>query len=282
MKLQTILETLDPELMERIVSRRDALRGAGKWGRDLALASVPLALAATATDAFAAHPDLTPEIVEVLNFALTLEHLEAEFYNIGLTGSPTPPPFGVGPIQFTRLIPANLRPVFLQIAKHENAHVKLLQAVLGPQAKPKPEFDFTGGGRFPDVFSNFRTFATLAQGFEDTGVRAYKGQAPKLMPSDFLLTVALQIHSVEARHAAQVRRLEASPADKAFITLNRTDVPALQPVYAGEEQITQLGVNVANVLPDFVQNKEEVASRAFDEPLTMEQVLAIVRPFIKG
>lgn len=281
MKPKTILEALDPELMERTVSRRDALRGAGKWGRDLALASVPLALAATAKDAFAAHPDLTPEIVEVLNFALTLEHLEAEFYNIGLTGSPTAPPPS-GPLQFTRLIPADLRPVFLQIAKHENAHVKLLQAVLGPQARPKPEFDFTGGGRFPDVFSNFKTFATLAQGFEDTGVRAYKGQAPKLMPSDFILTVALSIHSVEARHAAEVRRLEASPADKAFITLNQNDVPALQPVYAGEEQTVQLGVNVANVLPDFVQNKAEVASRAFDEPLTMEQVLAIVRPFIKG
>jgi hypothetical protein len=283
MKPQTILETLDPELTERIVSRRDALRSAGKWGRELALASVPLALAATAKDAFGQAAALPQQIVDVLNFALTLEELEAEFYNIGLTGSPTPPPPLSGPNQFTRLIPANLRPVFLQIDKHENAHVRLLRGALGPRAIPKPTFDFTGGGRFPDVFSNFQTFAILAQGFEDTGVRAYKGQAPNLMSNEFILTTALEIHSVEARHAAEVRRVRGQ---RAFITLNQTDVPALQPVYQGEEQTTQRGlgveVNVANVLPDFVQNKAEVASRAFDEPLTREQVLAIVAPFIRS
>lgn len=286
MKPNTFLEALDPELTELTVSRRDALRGAGKWGMEFALASIPLALAATAKDAFG-QGGLPQEFVDVLNFALTLEELEAEFYNIGLTGSPTPPPPS-GPLQFNRLIPADLRPVFLQIDKHENAHVRLLRAVLGAQAKPKPQFDFTGGGRFPDVFSNFQTFATLAQGFEDTGVRAYKGQAPKLMPNDFLLTVALQIHSVEARHAAEVRRLAASPAEKAWITLNNTKVAALQPIYAGEQQTTQAGVNVASLLPNFDKfpldqaAKEAAASEAFDEPLTMEQVLAIVAPFIKG
>jgi rubrerythrin len=47
----------------------------------------------------------------------------------------------------------------------------------------------------------------LAQAFEDTGVRAYKGQAANLMSKPDLLTAALQIHSVEARHASEVRRL---------------------------------------------------------------------------
>lgn len=278
MKPKTILETLDPELMERIVSRREALRGAGRWGRELALASVPLALAAGARDAFGQAPALPAEIVDVLNFALTLEELEAEFYNRGLTGSPTAPPPS-GPNQFIPLIPPRFRPVFLQIAKHENAHVRLLRGVLGSKARAKPEFDFTGGGAFADVFTNFQTFATLAQGFEDTGVRAYKGQAPKLMPNELILTTALRIHSVEARHAAQVRRIRGQ---KPWIVLNQTDVPALQPVYQGEEQTTQLGIDIPSLLPDFVQNKAEVASRAFDEPLTMQQVLAIVEPFIKG
>jgi hypothetical protein len=47
----------------------------------------------------------------------------------------------------------------------------------------------------------------LAQAFEDTGVRAYKGQAGNVMSNKTVLQAALQIHSVEARHASQVRRM---------------------------------------------------------------------------
>ena len=57
--------------------------------------------------------------------------------------------------------------------------------------------------RLEDVFSNYKTFLAVSQALEDTGVRAYKGQAGNLKSSDEILTVALQIHSVEARHAAQ-------------------------------------------------------------------------------
>lgn len=255
-----ILETIDPEIAGRIVSRRDAVRGAGKWGMGLALASVPVALGLAAKSAFGNH--LPQEVINVLNFALTLEFLEAEFYTRGLAQP-------------------NLirdREVFDQIAKHEVQHVALLKAVLGDDAVAKPRFDFTAGGKFPDVFTNYRTFVTLAQGFEDTGVRAYKGQAPKLINVDAILTVALQIHAVEALHASKVRRLSTSPAEKGWITLAETDVPALQPVYQGEDQVVQLDVNVVNVTPAFVDAR--AASEAFDEPLTMEQVLAIARQFI--
>ena len=48
--------------------------------------------------------------------------------------------------------------------------------------------------------------------FEDLGVAAYKGQAGNLMASDEILTAALQIHSVEARHAAEVRRILGMPS----------------------------------------------------------------------
>ena len=51
---------------------------------------------------------------------------------------------------------------------------------------------------------------SLAQAFEDTGVRAYKGQAKNLISTPDLLTAALQIHSVEARHAAAIRDLIAN------------------------------------------------------------------------
>lgn len=258
-----ILESIDPEIGERIVSRRDALRGAGKWGAGIAFASVPVALGVLAKSAFG-QGGLPQEIVDILNYALTLEYLEAEFYNTGLAQP--------------NLI--REREVFDQIRRHENAHVDLLKTVLGPAAVAKPEFDFTAGGMFPDVFSNYTTFVTLAQGFEDTGVRAYKGQAPELIPFDLLLTVALQIHAVEAMHASKVRRLSASPADQGWIPLAETDAPPLQAVYQGEAEVVQLGVNIVNVTPDFVDAR--AASESFDEPLTMQQVLAIASPFIVG
>ena len=56
------------------------------------------------------------------------------------------------------------------------------------------------------MFANFDTFATLSSTFEDLGVAAYKGQAGNLQGTP-VLTTALQIHSVEARHAAEVRRV---------------------------------------------------------------------------
>ena len=72
--------------------------------------------------------------------------------------------------------------------------------------------DFTAGGKYADVFSNFKTFLALSQTFEDLGVAAYKGQAGNLMGYGAILTAALQIHSVEARHAAEVRRIGGKKA----------------------------------------------------------------------
>ena len=198
----------------------------------------------------------TATITEVLNFALTLEYLEDEFYKAGLAAS--------------GLIPSGDRAIFAQISQHETAHVNLLKGALGVNAIAKPTFDFTAGGSFPTVFTSYATFLALSQGFEDTGVRAYKGQATALMSDDATLTTALQIHSVEARHAAQVRRLRGQ---KGWITFNMTDVSALAAVYAGEDTHVQGGVEVGTTA---------AASEAFDEPLTMSEVLAIAGPFITG
>ena len=105
------------------------------------------------------------------------------------------------------VIPSKYRTVFRTIGQHENAHVKLLKGVLGSAAVAAPGVDFTAGGKYADVFENFDTFLTLSQTFEDLGVAAYKGQAGNLIGSKDVLTVALQIHSVEARHASEVRRI---------------------------------------------------------------------------
>jgi rubrerythrin len=274
MSNESILGGLDPEVLDVMATRRDALRGAGRWGMGLAMASVPLALASMAKSAFA---QTTPQaVVDVLNFALTLEELEAEFYVMGMNAA--------------GLIPAADRQIFGTIRDHEVAHVQFLRNALGSAAVAKPTFDFTAGGAFTP-FSNYDQFKALAQAFEDTGVRAYKGQAPVLLQSKPILRAALTIHSVEARHASEVRRLRGNFADQepqqGWITLNLrgTDMPAAtQPVYDGEELTTQAGVNIAT-LPGAATGSTigaNAASEAFDEPLTRAQVLAIVDAFIVG
>jgi hypothetical protein len=248
MKDKTILGSLDAELMDQVVSRRGAVARGGKMAGVVALASMPVMFGLMAKRAFAQSAALPQGIIDVLNFALTLEYLEDEYYRTGL---------GSG------IIPAADQPIFQQISAHEAAHVALLQGALGASAVVKPTFDFTAGGTF-DPFANYEIFKALSQGFEDAGVRAYKGQAANLITDDAILTTALQIHSVEARHASAVRRLRGQ---KGWITGNQTDVPQLAPVYAGEDAANGSATSAA-------------AAEAFDEPLTKEQVLAIAGLFI--
>ena len=269
----TVLGGIDPEITDRLLTRRDAIsRGAAtssKVAVGLALASVPVALAALATDAFAATA-LPQDIIDVLNFALTLEYLESSFYNAGVGTS--------------GLIPGSDLAIFQQIQKHENAHVAFLLAVLGSAAVAKPTFDFTAGGMFPDVFSNYATFQAVSQAFEDTGVRAYKGQAPNLMSQPDILTAALQIHSVEARHAAEVRRLRGL---EGWIIGTMGNLPAAvnSAVYGpgnpptdfpAEDNAVQGGVNLMSI----TNYGADPLSAAFDEPLDKATVLAIAGPFI--
>ena len=184
-----ILDTIDPEVAGRVIaSRRDVF---SKYGKLAVMGSAPLVLAMASTEAFAAG-GLPQQVVDVLNFALTLEYLEAAFYS---TGNKT-----------KGLIPAKYKSLFRTIGAHETAHVKLLKGALGSAAVAAPKVDFTAGGKYADVFSNFDTFSTLSMTFEDLGVAAYKGQAGNLAGTP-VLTTALQIHSVEARHASAVRPL---------------------------------------------------------------------------
>lgn len=185
----TILSAIEPELADTIVaSRRDMFTKYAKAAG--IMTSAPLVLALASNQAFG---QSLPKVIEdTLNFALTLEYLEAAFYKQGNASG---------------VIPSEYRSVFRTIGQHEDAHVKLLKGVLGSAAVAAPGVDFTAGGKYADVFENFDTFLTLSQTFEDLGVAAYKGQAGNLMGSKEVLTVALQIHSVEARHASEVRRI---------------------------------------------------------------------------
>ncbi len=261
----------EPGPTERAISRREAFRAGGTAvavaGAGLRLASVPLAFAALARPTRA---QVMTDVIAVLNFALTLEYLEDEFYRTGLASDVA-----------AALSPAE-RIAVGQVSKHETAHVAVLQATitnLKGDFIPKPTFDFTAGGLFGDVFSNRDTFLAVAQTFEDTGVRAYKGQAGNVMANDAVLTAALQIHAVEARHASQIRRLRGQ---KGWITGDsRGDLPpATQATYEGEGNTTHAGVDAAP-FGNGVGGTDAV-TEAFDEPLTMEAVLVIVDPFIVG
>jgi hypothetical protein len=249
---KSMFDELDPDIIDRVVSRRKALMTAGKLGAGLALASVPVTFGLLSTKAFAKN-SAPQDVIEVLNYALTLEYLENRFYATGVGSS--------------GLIPSSDAQIFGQIAKHEAAHVALLKGAitqLGGQPIAEPVFNYTKN--FPDVFTNYQTFLAVSQGFEDTGVRAYKGRAADLAAfNKDVLQTALQIHSVEARHAAIVRRLRGQ---KGWITGNdRGGLPAAaQPIYNGEENTMQLTVPVTS-------------TEAYDEPLGVNEVLAIVSLF---
>lgn len=266
----------DPEIYDRLSPRRKVIQQFSKLGGRLALSAVPLALGSLFSKAYGRGTNGT--IVEVLQYALTLEYLEAEFYTKAVQSGivPAGPPTGA----------------FTTIRDHENAHVAFLKAALtasGATPVAKPTFDFSAGngsgnGPFKEVFTNYQLLLAVAQAFEDTGVRAYKGRAAELIANNDVLTAALQIHSVEARHAAHIRymrrNLLSNTDIKPWITGKDTGAigAAVQAIYNGEEASTQAGINIVNINGSGIT--VNAATEAFDEPLTDAAVLAIVDPFI--
>ena len=243
-------------------SRREAFKKMGNFSKKLSLAAIPaVVLNSLPKVAFAQDAD----VFGVLNYALTLEYLEAKYYMMGVGAD--------------GLIPSDDMPVFQQISKHETAHVNFLKdtiEALGGTPVAEPTFDFTAGGAFPDPFdpANYAVFMILAQAFEDTGVRAYKGQAGALMAAadnatmNTALTAALSIHGVEARHASQVRRMRMLKGWIVNADPIEGQEAATQPIYAGEDNVTQGNVDVTTITDVGM----EAVTEAFDEPLTMDQV----------
>ncbi|MBC7689806.1 MAG: ferritin-like domain-containing protein [Aquabacterium sp.] len=287
MKVENIIneiESIDPEVFARLDGRRNAMKNFAKFSGKIALASMPLAFGSMLNKAYGSPSGTTDAITDVLNFALTLEYLESEFYKAGYSAG----------IAGTLAIPAGA-PIgaIKTIRDHEAAHVAFLRTTITalggtPVTKTAASFDFTAKGTFPTVFSDYTVFLAVAQTFEDTGVRAYKGQAGNLMGKKDVLTAALNIHSVEARHASHIRQMRKAngglvPAGvnvKPWITLNQSGIgtTAVQASYNGEEATTQATVNIVNI-GGFVISAN-AASEAFDEALTKDQVLAIVTPFL--
>ena len=260
--------TINPdELLElctgdsKELDRRNALLKAGKAGLQMLLTSLPFGLAAGCASTTGKLVAKNPKrAADVLNFALLLERRESEFYKIGLE---TP-----------GLVPESDRAVIEQIGRNETRHVIFLTTGItgiGDTPDTSTQFDHTGHGKVPDVFTNYRSFLKLAQTNEETGVRAYKGQAPFLMDSPTLLTAALRIHSSEGRHVALLRHLRGL---KGWITeAENTGYSAI--TYEDEANTTQLGVAMTSVS----KVSHHALTEAFDEPLTRAQVMQVVGPF---
>ncbi|MDB5192214.1 MAG: hypothetical protein JWQ96_1777 [Segetibacter sp.] len=268
------LEKVDPEFNERISPRRAAIKNMAGFGTKVALAAVPVALGSLLTKAYG--QTQPTDVNGILNFALTLEYLEAEFYTMGVSAHGTL-------LAGTPAIGA-----LTVIRDDENKHVAFLRSAIGATAVAKPNFDFTAGGTFPNPFlpTNYDVFLALAQAFEDTGVRAYKGQAPNLMGNKTVLAAALGIHSVEARHAShirQMRKARGASTTKPWITGNdRGGIPAAaQAVYNGEELDTQAGARITGIAADGITITSAAATESFDEPLTYAEAFSIAKLFIK-
>jgi len=161
--------------------RKTAIAGAGAM-------SAGAVLSAFATPALAAGSGLPPSSfgkgdVGILNYALTLEYLEAAFYN------------GASAANMSLSGQAN---AFLKIAtRDENAHVKFLKEHLGSKAAKEPKFDFKGANTSPSMFM------ATSEVLENTGVHAYSGQALNIK-SPAYVKAALSILTIEARHASVI------------------------------------------------------------------------------
>jgi hypothetical protein len=133
--------------------------------------------------------------VSILNFALTLEYLEAAFYAEAVKMGKFAGSVGT----FAKIVSA-----------HENAHVAFLKGALGKAAVKQPAFNFKG------TTADEAKFKATAQVLEDTGVAAYLGQVGNIKTKKIVLAAA-SILPVEARHAGWIRGLNGvSGAPRAF------------------------------------------------------------------
>ena len=208
---------------ENSSDRRNFLRAAGVAGF-----GVGAAMLATGSPALAAEstgPAAAPSDASILNFALNLEDLEAEFYLRATTGSGLPDSMttgtgtrgGVTGGRMVHFKTSIIKKYAAEIAADEKAHVAFLRSALVSVAVSRPKINldasFTAAaqaaglvkpGQKFDVYANEANFLFGAFIFEDVGVTAYKGAAP-LISNKTYLEAAAGLLAVEAYHAGVIR-----------------------------------------------------------------------------
>ncbi|WP_293312073.1 ferritin-like domain-containing protein [Pedobacter sp. UBA5917] len=288
------IEKVDGEIYERLNPRRKAMQDFYNIGKKISLAALPLAMGSLFQKAYGQTP--TSTVTDVLNFALGLEYLEWNFYNHALVATPSLVPDTNG-----------AKTAITLIRDHERAHVNLLKSVLNITTPTDPASDGTKYADYQfeavlaDVFTNYQSFLKVGVALEDTGVRAYKGQAGILsqggdLSKNAVLKTALQIHAVEARHAAHLRAMAAASLGvnlKPWIAYaangNDTGIGLVDGNYAGEQNTTQAGVDItslftaANGSPVLTgAAAQTAAAECFDEALDGVSVKKLANAFIKS
>lgn len=203
------------------------------------LTTLGLATAAVTAGGSKLFADPTPTAIDILQFALNLEYLEAEFYtvatagvtidqapyNIPITGQGTQgAATGGSMVNFSNNL-VFTGAVAAEIGADERAHVVLLRTAIAgagamPIAQPAINLAALGIG-----FANEASFLTLARIFEDIGVSAYGGaaQLPVFTSSPYIGTAA-RILATEAEHVGNIR-LQVARLGIASPTLDGVDIP---------------------------------------------------------
>ncbi len=253
------------------IDRRKFLQGTGVLGAGALLAACGPTPAAPAPS--------TDIDVQVLNFALNLEFLEAEFYLAAVGRTPSYSVGGVNgageavvggkAVTFSNTPFGNaIKDYANEIATDEENHVKFLRAALGDKTVARPSINIgasfaaaasaasNGAIQGFDPYANELTFLLGAFIFEDVGVTAYKGAARLITNKDYL-EAAAGILGVEAYHAAEVRtQLYGQQTVTAAAGLSVAQVVQaisdLRDTLAGSEKdqgITSSTANTANIVP---------------------------------
>ena len=169
----------------------------------------------------------------ILQFALNLEYLEAEFYSFAVNGAGIPASLYTGTIGTpqattggarTNFTSPNYENVAREIASDELNHVEFLRGVLQSRnaliAKPRIELNPLGLD-----LSTEAGYITLARAFEDTGVSAYLGAAGAIFDKG-ILGAAAAILSVEALHTGNIRLQQVASGNTSSFALDAKDQPA--------------------------------------------------------